>query len=177
VSIFNFTENDLRENQHGLISLRQKDWLQMTRRRHRSFARREAFIMVGFVFLILCFILVLVLQDESARTVLFSNPDILLIILAVLFIIITVLALAILLNYRDVNRLGDINLSSVSGVAHLEESSDEYNNAIYYVIVETKKFFFKDDMSQIFKEGNKYNVYYCKSGKYMFMMSYELLLK
>jgi succinate dehydrogenase hydrophobic anchor subunit len=175
VSIFNFTENDLRENQHGLISLRQKDWLQMTRRHHRSFARREALIMVGFVFLILGFILIWVLQDESARTGLFSNPDIILVILAVLLVIITVLALAIFLDYRDVNRLKDINLSSVSGVVHLEKSSDEYNNPINYVIVGTKKFFFKDDMSQIFKEGNQYHVYYCESGKYRFIMSYELL--
>jgi hypothetical protein len=172
VSIFNFTEDDLRENQRGLISPRQKEWLQMTGRHYCSFARREALITIGSVFLILCFILALVLQDESARAVFFSTPGIL-----VLFLIITVLASAIFINYRDMNRLEDSHLSSVSGVVHLDKSSDEYNNAIYYVFVDTKKFYFGDDVSLIFKEGEKYRVYYCESGVYRPVMSYEQLSK
>ena len=172
MSIFNFTEEDLRENQRGLISPRQKEWLQATARSARHSERRDTLFMAGVVFLILCVILVLVLQNESARAVILSTHGILVIIF-----VLTVLALAIFLNYRDVNRLEDSVLSSVSGVVHLDESSDEYNNPIHFVFVGTKRFIVGEGMSATFKdkEGEKYKVYYCESGLYQRVMSYEQL--
>ena len=37
------------------------------------------------------------------------------------------------------------------------------------------KFSFGDDMSSIFREGDHYNVYFCQSGPYQLIMSYEHL--
>ena len=175
--MFNFTEGDLRENQRGLLSPRQKEWLQATARSIRHSERRDTLFMAGVVFLILCVILGLVLQDESVRAVLFSNPGSLVIILAALFLMVSVTALMIFLRYRDVNRLEDSVLSSVSGVVHLDESSDEYNNPIHFVFVGTKRFIVGEGMSATFKdkEGEKYKVYYCESGLYQRVMSYEQL--
>src|SRR5687768_2354628 len=36
-----------------------------------------------------------------------------------------------------------------------------------------KKFAFGEDMSRVFREGEKYKVYYCKSGVYEMVLSYE----
>jgi hypothetical protein len=124
----------------------------------------------------LCVILGLVLQDASSGAVLSSNPGSLVIILAALFIMVSVTALMVFLRYRDVNRLEDSVLSSVSGVVRLgEASSFEDNITFYYVLVGEKRFAFLDDMSPIFKEGERYKVYYCASGVYKRVMSYEQL--
>jgi len=85
-----------------------------------------------------------------------------------------ILALVIFLNYRSANRLENSILSSVSGsIRHDYDSSGESGITTYYVIVGKKKFKFADDMSRAFKEGEKYEFYYCKSGFYEFVMSYE----
>ena len=176
---FNFTEEDLRENQRGLISPRQKERLQAAVRSARQDERRDTLIMAGVIFLVFGGILGLVLQDESARAVLFSNPGILVIFLVVLFLIVSVIARATFLLYRDMNRLEDSVLSSVSGVVHLAEGSagEDNNLTLYSVFVGEKRFTFLDDMSPIFKEGEKYKVYYCESGMYKRVMSYEQLSK
>ena len=67
-------------------------------------------------------------------------------------------------------------ISSVSGaVRHDYNSSGESNITSYYVFVGKKKFTFGDEMSAVFKEGEKYKFYYCKAGLYEFVMSYERL--
>ncbi len=43
----------------------------------------------------------------------------------------------------------------------------------YHVHVGEHKFSFGDDMSAIFHEGDSYNVYFCESGPYQLIMSYE----
>ena len=44
----------------------------------------------------------------------------------------------------------------------------------YHVFVGDHKFSFGDDMSSIFHEGDRYNVYYCQSGPYQLIMSFEI---
>jgi hypothetical protein len=86
------------------------------------------------------------------------------------------MALVIFLNYRRANKLENSALSSVSGPVRLDyDSSGESGVTSYYVFVGKKRFTFGEDMSNVFKEGEKYKFYYCGSGVYQFVMSHEKL--
>ena len=72
------------------------------------------------------------------------------------------------------NELENSVISSVSGMVRFDQdSSGDSGITSYYLFVGKKRFSFGDDMSAVFKEGEKYRVYYCKSGLYEFVMSYE----
>lgn len=174
INIFDFNENDLSLNKRGQLSPRQKEWLKMVARGVRSFSWQSAFITIGFTFLGLCILLALSLQNERSRAALFSSPVNLIVLIGMVPLILGILALVIFLNYRNANRLENSVISSVSGTVRFDQdSSGESGITTYYVIAGKKKFKFADDMSHIFNEGEKYKFYYCKSGLYEFVMSYE----
>ena len=148
----------------------------MVARGVRSFSWKSAFITIGFTFLGLCILLALYLQNERSRAALFSSPVNLMVVIGMVPLILGILALAIFLNYRNANRLENSVISSVSGAVRCDQdSSGSSGITSYYVFVGKKRFSFGDDMSAVFKEGEKYKVYYCKSGVYEFVMSYEPL--
>ena len=142
----------------------------------RSFSWRSAFITIGFTFLGLCIVITLYLQNERSRAALFSNPLNLIMFPIIVLIILGILALAIFLNHRNANRLENSVISSVSGTVRFDQdSSGQSGITSYYVFVGKKRFNLGDDMSAVFKEAEKYKVYYCKAGVYEFVMSYEAL--
>lgn len=148
----------------------------MTARGIRSFSWKNALIAVGFLFLGLCIILALFLQNESTRAALFSSPINLIVLPVTVFIVATILALSIFLAQRNANRLENSILLSAEGKVRFdEESGGESGFTSYYVFVGKKKFAFSEDMSRVFKEGEKYKVYYCKSGVYEPVLSLERL--
>jgi len=152
------------------------EWLKMVARGVRSFSWRSAFITIGFTFLGLCILLALYLQNERSRAALRSNPVNLIVLIGMVPLILGILALAIFLNYRNANKLENSVLSSASGAIRFDQdSSGESGITSYYVFVGKNRFTFGDDMSAVFKEGEKYKFYYCKSGVYEFVMSYEPL--
>jgi len=172
--MFEFTEEDLKANKRGLLSPSQREWLKSIAQGTRSFSWTNSFIAIGFVFLGLCIVLGLSLQNERSRAALFSDPMNLIVLIGIVPLILGILALVIFLNYRSANRLENSILSSVSGsIRHDYDSSGESGITTYYVIVGKKRFKFAVDMSRAFKEGEKYKFYYCKSGFYEFVMSYE----
>jgi hypothetical protein len=172
--MFEFTADDLQSNRRGLLSARQKEWLRITARGVRSFSWKGALITIAFTFLGLCILLALFLQNEDSRAALFSSPVNLIMFPVIVLIILGILALMIFLNYRNANKLENSVLSSSSGAIRFDQdSSGESGITSYYVFVGKKRFTFADDMSRVFKEGEKYKVYYCKSGVYEFVMSYE----
>jgi hypothetical protein len=176
INIFDFNENDLSINKRGQLSPRQVEWLKMVARGVRSFSWRSAFITIGFTCLGLCIILALSLQNERSRAALLSSPMNLIVLIGMVPLILGILALVIFLNYRNANKLENSVLSSVAGAIRFDQdSSGESGITSYYVFVGKKRFTFDDDMSAVFKEGEKYKVYYCKSGLYEFVMSYEAL--
>jgi hypothetical protein len=161
-------------NKRGQLSPRQKDWLNMVARGVRSFSWKSAFITIGFTFLGLCIVLGLSLQNERSRAALFSSPVNLIVLIGMVPLILGILALVIFLNYRNANKLENSVLSSASGTVRFDQdSSGNSGLTSYYVFVGKKRFTFGDDMSSVFKEGEKYKFYYCKSGVYEFVMSYE----
>jgi hypothetical protein len=174
--MFEFTEEDLKANKRGQPSTSQREWLKSIARGTRSFSWTNSFIAMGFVFLGLCIVLGLSLQNERSRAALFSDPMNLIVLIGIVPLILGILALVIFLNYRNANKLENAVLSTASGAIRFDEdSSGESGITTYYVVAGKKKFKFADDMSRTFKEGEKYRFYYCKAGLYEFVMSYEQL--
>lgn len=172
--MFDFIEEDLKANKRGLISPRQKEWLGMTARGVRSFSWTNAFIAVGFMFLGLCIVLALYLQNERSRAALFSNPMNLIVFPGTILAVTAILTFSIIFARRQAHKLENPVLSSVSGTIRFDQdSSGESGITSYYVFVGKKRFTFGDEMNGVFKEGEKYNVYYCKSGVYEFVLSLE----
>jgi hypothetical protein len=154
--MFEFTAEDLKANKCGQLSPSQKGWLKSIARGARSFSWRNSFIAIGFVFLGLCIVLGLSLQNERSRAALFSNPMNLIVLIGIVPLILGILALVVFLNHRSANKLENSILSSVSGPVRLDyDSSDESGITSYYVFVDKKRFTFGDEMSGVFKEGGK----------------------
>ena len=172
--MFEFTEDDLKANKRGQLSPRQKEWLKTVGKGGVRLQGFNVWIAVGFMFLGLCLILALFLQNEDSRAALFANPLNLLIFPIMIFVVIGILILSLLLARWNANKLQNAVLSSASGKIRLDhDSSGESGITTYVVIVGKKKFKFADDMSRVFIEGEKYKFYYCKAGSYEFVMSYE----
>lgn len=172
MNLFDFTEEDLKLNKRGQISPRQREWLNMTARGIRGSSWTSVYVTVGFMFLGLCIILALYLQNEDSRAALFSNPLNLLVFPATIIAVAVILTLSILYMRRLANRLAGAQVQSAQGQVRLDEESGE-GGTTYYVFVGKKKFAFGEDMSRTFKEGEKYKVYYCKSGVYEMVLSLE----
>ncbi len=174
MSIFDFTEEDLKSNKRGHVSPRQKEWLQMTAGGIRRSSWTSVYVMVGFMFLGLCIVLGLYLQNEDSRAALFSNPLNLLVFPATIVAVAGILAFSVWLARRISERLMNAQLLVAEGTIRLdEEGRGESGFTSYYVFVGKKKFAFSEDMSRVFKEGEKYKVYYCKAGVYEPILSLE----
>ena len=174
--MYEFTDEDLKCNICGQLSPAQKQWLKGVGQGAVRVQGFNVWIALGFMFFGLCLILGLYLSNESSRAALSSNPMNLLIFPIMVCVIVGILALSILLARWNANKLGNAVLSSVSGNVRFDrEYSSNSNLTTYYVIVGNKKLKFGDDMSRVFKEGEKYKFYYCKAGMYEFVMSYEPL--
>ena len=145
----------------------------MTARGIRSCSWTSALVAVFFLFLGLGITLALYLQNERSRAALFSNPMNLIVFPATILVVMVILAFSILLARRQANRLVGAPLQSVEGKIRLDEDASPKGGTAYLVYIGKMKFTFGEDMSRIFKEGEKYKVYYCKSGVYEFVMSYE----
>jgi len=172
--MFEFNAEDLKANQRGQVSPRQKEWLKMVARGARSSSWTGAIVIIGFTFLGLCMILALYLQNEDSRAALFSNPMNLLMFPVIILVIVGIIVLSIALAYWNAQRLENAALLSVIGNTRFDENySSKSNIRSYYVYVGKQRFTFGDDMSRTFKEGGKYKVYYCKPGMYEFVMSFE----
>jgi hypothetical protein len=172
--MFEFTEDDLKANKRGQLSQSQKEWLKMVGKGGVRLQSFNVWIAVGFLFLGLCLILALFLQNEDSRAALFANPLNFWIFPVLIVVVVGILVLSLLLARWNANKLQNAVLSSASGNVRFDrDSSGESGITTYYIIVGRKKFKFGDDMSGTFKEGEKYKFYYCKAGFYEFVMSYE----
>ena len=147
----------------------------MTARGIRSCSWTSALVAVFFLFLGLSITLALYLQNERSRAALFSNPMNLILFPATILAVLVILTFSILFARRQANRLVAAQLQAVEGDVRLDEDASAKGGTAYFVYIGAKKFTFGEDMSRVFKEGEKHRVYYCKSGMYEFVMSYEQL--
>lgn len=176
--MFEFTEADLKANKRGHLSPSQKEWLKMIGKGGVRLQSFNVWLAIGFMFLGLCLILALFLQNEDTRAALFANPLNVWIFPVLIVVVVGILGLSLLLARWNANKLQNAALSSASGNVRFDRDySSNSGITTYYVIVGRKKFKFGDDMSGAFKEGEKYRFYYCKAGFYEFVMSYEKIDK
>ena len=174
--MYEFTEDDLNFNKCGQLSPSQKEWLRMIGKGGVRMQSWNVWIAVGFMFLGLCITLGLYLQNEVSRAALFANPLNLLIFPIIILVVAGILILSILLARWNADKLGNAVLSSVTGNIRFDRDySSKSSVTTYYVIVGKKKLKFADDMSSVFKQGQKSKFYYCKTGMYEFVMSCEEL--
>jgi hypothetical protein len=155
--MFEFTAEDLAANQRGQLSPGQRDWLRMIGKGGIRMQGCNVWIAIGFMFLGLGIILGLYLSNEDSRAALFANSLNILIFPIIILVILGILVLSIFIARWNANKLQSAVLSSVSGnVRFDQDSSGESGITTHYVIVGKKKFKFAEDMSRVFKEGEKY---------------------
>ena len=174
MSIYEFTEEDLKSNNRGFLTKSQRKWLKNIGEGGVRVQRWNIKIASGFMLLGLGITLALYLQNEDTRAALFANPSNLLVFPATILAVSLILAFSIWLARRISERLANAQLQVAEGKIRLDQ---QYNTksafTSYYVYVGRKKFGFGEDMSRTFKEGEKYRVYYCKASVYEMIMSLE----
>jgi hypothetical protein len=173
---FDFTPEELNLNKQGRLSDRQREVLQMTARGVRASSQTSVYVIVGFTVFGMCLILGMYLQNESTRAALLSDPRNLLWFPAIVLIIAIILVFSVLFARSISKKLLDAPIQVAEGKIRLDqEYSTNAGFTSYYVFVGRKKFSFADDMSRVFKEAERYKVYYCKANVYELIMSYEKL--
>jgi hypothetical protein len=176
LSIFEFTPEDLKANQRGYLTDKQRGWLQGTARGITSCSMASAPIALGFVLLGLSITLGLYLSNEDSRRALFSSPMNLLGLAAAGVIGVAAVGLSIVLARRQAAGVARAQLQRAQGKVRLDQDySSSSSLTTYHVFFGAHKFSFGDDMSSVFREGHAYSVYYCQSGPYQLIMSFEEL--
>jgi hypothetical protein len=172
--MFEFAEDDLKSNKRGFLTQSQRDYLKMIGEGGVRVQQWNVKIAIGFMFLGLCIISALYLQNEDTRAALFSNPLNLLVFPLIIVVVGLILVLSLWLARRISDMLKNAELKVAEGKIELDqEYSSKAGFTSYYVYVGREKFGFTEDMSHIFKEGEKYRVYYVKASAYELIMSYE----
>jgi hypothetical protein len=173
LAIFEFTAEDLRANERGYLTDRQRGWLSGTARGITGCSMASAPIALGFVLLGLALTLGMYLSNEDSRAALFSSPMNLVGLAAAAVIGATAIGLSIFLVQRQATAVTKAQLRQVEGPIRLESDySPRSSLTTYHVHVGTHRFSFGEDMSSVFHEGSQYRVYYCQSGPYQLIMSY-----
>ena len=174
LSMFEFTEEDLKSNKRGFFSASQKATLKGYAEGMRSTQRGGIWVVIFFLFLGLCIILGMSLSNESSRRALFSDPLILIALAMIVPVVLGIYALSIWGAYRRADRLANAELKSVEGVARLDESHDDGVGSTYYVIINKVKLPIPEEASgSVFREGKKYRIFYCHVSMLKFILSFE----
>lgn len=165
MNIFDFKQEDLELNKRGQLSPRQSKWLKGFDLRIRSFSW-----IVGFLLLALSLVLALFLMNEGTYSAWFSDPANRITLFIIALGVIGILTMSMFLARRNVSGLSNAQLRSVEGNIHVEVSDNGH-----FVSIGNKNFVFMENARDLFQEGERYKIYYCKSGAYEFLMSYEKL--
>ena len=173
---FDFTEEELQSNKKGILSLRQKGWLDAMAGAARKDSKNGIWIILGFSALGLCIIIPLTMQGLDARSLQTLGPQLLAGLCFTGIAVLAMIALMLFVSRRQAAKLESAQLLSVEGVVRHDSSYSEQGGfTSYYVFVGKKRFAYADDMSRIFPEGAKFRVYYSQAGPIELIMSYEKL--
>jgi hypothetical protein len=171
-SIFEFNEDDLKSNQNGFISARQKERIESFAEGMERSSKSTAWIAIGFLPFPICLILALFLQNESTRQVFFAGPGVYMALCGAAIFVVLAMGFGIHLARRRAEALRESGLLTAEGTVRLDETHGKYGTT-YYVFFDEKRFSFGDDMSEIFREGQRYRVYYCKTSMLEYILSYQ----
>ena len=173
---FDFTEEELQSNKKGILSPRQKGWLDAMAGAARKDTKNGVWIILGFSALGLCIIIPLNMQGLDARSLQTLGPQLLAGLCLIVVAVLAMIALIFFVSRRQAAKLESAQLLSVEGVVRHDSSYSEQGGfTSYYVYFGKKRFAYADDLSHIFPEGAKFRVYYSKAGQTELIMSYEKL--
>lgn len=173
LNIFEFGEDDLASNRRGMMTARQRMWIQNMAGGIRRSQAGTAKAGIFFLFFGLCVVLGMYLSNESARTALISNPANFLPLLVVVPIVAAVFALSVYFANRRADRLLGSGVRKAEGTARLAEERSSETGSAYYVYVGKTKFSFAESVDALFEEGGRYRVYFCETTMLRLVLSYE----
>ena len=173
MGIFEFTEEDLRSNQRGFISDAQKVTIKNMADSIRNSQWGGLKVVVFFLFLGLCIILGMFLSSESYHVMLFTDPFILIVLMAIVPVVLGIFALSIYSAYRRADRLQNSELKKVEGVVRLDETHSSNIGSTYYIIIGKIKFAFPEEIGGTFQEGKTYRIFYCETSMFKYLLSFE----
>jgi hypothetical protein len=171
--VYEFSEEELRSNQRGVISDGQKEMLRQLAVGIRGSQRNTAKIAIVFPLIGLCLILGLSLSNESARVALFSSSINLIVLILLIPVILGIFGLSIYFADKRADRLASPQLLKVEGKVSLDETHSSKVGSAYYVIIKKVKFVFPEDVSRIFPAGSTFRIYYCATTMLKLILSYE----
>jgi hypothetical protein len=175
LGIFEFTAEDLKANQRGYLTDSQRGWLQSTARGITGCSMASTPIALGFLLVGLALTLGMYLSNARSRAALFSNPVNLLALAAAGVIGGAPIGLSVFMAQRQAAGVERAALKMTQGQVRLDTDFSSSTSMTHHVHVGEHTFSFGDDMSDVFREGSQYRVYYCKSGPYQLVMSFERL--
>jgi len=122
------------------------------------------------LWMLLFLVLALFLMNEGGYAVRYSNLANQNVLVVIGFGMIGILGMSIFVARRNASGLNEPQLLSVEGriQIHVDDSG-------YQVSIGKTFFNVQENISRVFLEGERYRVYYCKSGAYRFILSYEKL--
>ena len=170
---FDFTEEDLRSNQRGFITPRQKKWVEGMAEGIRHSQRGSFPIVIIFMLLGFGIIFGMIFSNESLRGAFFADPLVLILTFCSIPVILGIVGLGHFFGNRRAARLAAAELKSAEGVISLDEEHSRVGTT-YYVYVGETEFKFGGDMSRVFPEGRRCRVFYCETAMLQLILSYEL---
>jgi hypothetical protein len=172
---FEFTNEDLRFNQQGVISPRQKEWMQKNVAAASNFSKVTMWIVLALFPILLCFIASLLFSTESMRDVVMSASPVAWAVLCLFpFFLIGSVVVGMFISRRRTENFLESRLLVAEGRAKLHTTHNPRWGTGYYIMLDDTKvgIVWKDK----FAEDERYRVYYCKSREgYDFLMSFEKL--
>jgi hypothetical protein len=172
---FEFTNEDLKFNQQGVISPHQKEWMEKQVVMTNNYSKATLWIVLAFMPIPLCLIAFLLFSNESMRTVVASASPVAWIVLCLfpIFIIGSIVAGVFISRQRTKNFL-EARLLVAEGKAKLHTTFNPRWGTGYYMILGDTKIGIVWEGK--FEEDERYRVYYCKTREGNdLLMSFEKL--
>jgi hypothetical protein len=174
-SEFEFTNEDIKFNQQGVFSPRQKEWVQTNVESLNHYSKATLWVALAFLPIPLCLIgSMLFLNESTRRTVASGSPAAgVVCFLGILFVVLSVI-IGIVISRKRKKDILESRLMVAEGRAKLHTTHNPRWGTGYYMILGDTKIgiVWKDK----FEEDERYRVYYCKTRDgYDILMSFERL--
>ncbi len=174
---FDFTEEELRLNQNGLLSEKQKQALKAMAHSIRGSSKSGVWLILGFMVLGLGIIIPLNLQGLNERTLPTVVPQLVVGLCVTIFAVLAVMAFMLFNSRRQAAKWEAAPVLSAEGViSHDSDYAPSAGFRSYYVYFGKKRFSFLNAMDRVFPEGSTFRIYYCKVGQVELIMSFEKLI-
>lgn len=174
LTFYEFTEEDLRSNQHGFISQGQREFLKgyadSLIRSHRGGWP----VMIFFLLLGGGLILAMNLSNESTRRAFFATPGILIALCMTFPVVLGIYGLGAIFARRRSRDFEEAVLSVAEGEIEWDEESSSVG-PVHFLYVGPTEFKFAENFNAVFPAGRRGRIFYCESSGIKLILSHELL--